>query len=240
MTSAGERPGAAPGAEGGDVPADASRHAPVRAGSLGIMGGTFDPIHVGHLAAAEEAREVLGIERVLFVPAGVPPHKPDRFVTRAAHRVRMVELAIADNPAFELSRLEVDRTGPSYTVDTVELLVARERKAGREPDVTVILSAESFLGLPTWSEPERLLRQCRLAIVPRDGFPTMGRPWVEEHFPGFEERITFLDAPRFKLSATEIRARVLAGRSVRYLVPDAVIRYIEDHALYRDHQWRKS
>jgi nicotinate-nucleotide adenylyltransferase len=207
---------------------------------MAVMGGTFDPIHIGHLAAAEEAREVLGLERILFIPAGIPPHKPDRVITKPEHRVAMVELAIADNPAFELSRLEIDRTGPSYTVDTVELLAARARKAGLQPDVTVILSAESFRGLPTWSEPERLLRQCRLAIVPRDGFPTPGRAWVEEHFPGFEERVSFLESPRLKLSATEIRERVAAGRSIRYLVPDAVIRYIEDHALYRDELRRKN
>ncbi len=237
MTDPGERRGALPGVE----PGSGSRApAQVRAGSLAVMGGTFDPIHVGHLAAAEEAREALGLERVLFMPAGVPPHKPDRVITKAAHRLAMVELAIRDNPAFELSRIEIERSGPSYTVDTVELLVARARKLGREPDVTVILSSESFRGLPNWSEPERLLRQCRLAIVPRDGFPTPGRPWVEEHFPGFEERVSFLESPRIKLSATEIRDRIIAGRSIRYLVPDAVIRYIEDHALYRDEPWRKN
>jgi nicotinate-nucleotide adenylyltransferase len=233
-----ERPGTVPSA--GRESAGAKAPAEERPGSVGVMGGTFDPIHIGHLAAAEEARQTLGLERVLFMPAGLPPHKPDMAITKAAHRLAMVELAIRDNPAFELSRLEVDRTGPSYTVDTVELLAARARKSGREPDVTVILSTESFRGLPTWSEPERLLRQCRLAIVPRDGFPTPGRPWVEEHFPGFEERVSFLDSPRIKLSATEIRERVAAGRSIRYLVPDAVIRYIEDHALYRDQLWRKN
>ncbi|HEY7590043.1 MAG TPA: nicotinate-nucleotide adenylyltransferase [Candidatus Limnocylindrales bacterium] len=221
--------------------ADADRSAvPVRTGSIGVMGGTFDPIHVGHLATAEEARESLGLERILFMPAGIPPHKPDQVVTSPAHRVAMVELAIAGNPAFELSRLEVDRTGPSYTVDTVELLAARERKSGREPDLTVILSAESFRGLPTWNEPERLLRQCRIAVVPREGFPTPGRSWVEEHFPGFEEQVDFLASPRLKLSGSEIRERVAAGRSVRYLVPDAVIRYIGDHALYRSDLWRKN
>jgi nicotinate-nucleotide adenylyltransferase len=239
VTRRGERSGPAPAA-GGGRDRESKAPAPMRAGSVGVMGGTFDPIHVGHLATAEEARQALGLERVLFMPAGVPPHKPDQFITKADHRVAMVDLAIRDNPAFELSRLEVDRTGPSFTVDTVELLVARARKAGKEPDVTVILSTESFRGLPTWSEPERLLRQCRLAIVPRDGFPTPGRAWVEEHFPGFEERVSFLDSPRLKLSATEIRERVAAGRSIRYLVPDAVIRYIEDHALYRDELWRKN
>jgi nicotinate-nucleotide adenylyltransferase len=239
VTGADDRPGAGArfeGAGGGQV-----RHpAAVRPGSVAVMGGTFDPIHIGHLAAAEEAREILGLQRVLFMPAGVPPHKPDRAITKPDHRVAMVELAIRDNPAFELSRLEIDRTGPSYTVDTVELLAAQARKAGLEPDVTVILSAESFRGLPTWSEPDRLLRQCRLAIVPRDGFPTPGRVWVEEHFPGFEDRVSFLESPRLKLSATEIRERVATGRSIRYLVPDAVIHYIEDHALYRDELWRKN
>jgi nicotinate-nucleotide adenylyltransferase len=236
VTKSRERQGARPGAGGGG---GGKAPAPTRAGSVAVMGGTFDPIHVGHLAAAEEARQALGLERVLFMPAGVPPHKPDQAITKPDHRVAMVDLAIRDNPAFELSRLEVDRTGPSYTVDTVELLVARARKAGTEPDVTVILSSESYRGLPMWNEPERLLRQCRLAIVPRDGFPTPGRSWLEEHFPGFEERVSFLDSPRLKLSATEIRERVAAGRSIRYLVPDAVIRYIEDHALYRAEPWRK-
>ena len=211
-----------------------------QAAAVGIMGGTFDPIHVGHLAAAEEVREALALERILFMPAGIPPHKPDRIITPPAHRVAMVELAIAGNPAFELSRVEIDRTGPSYTVDTVGELQAAARAEGREADLVVILSAESLRGLPTWHEPERLLGLARLAVVPRDGFPTPGRAWVEEHFPGSEERIVFLDAPRLKLSATSIRKRVAAGRSIRYLVPDAVIGYIGDHGLYQDELWSKN
>ncbi len=207
---------------------------------VGVMGGTFDPIHVGHLAAAEEAREAMGLSRVLFMPAGVPPHKPGAPISVPAHRVAMVELAIAGNPEFELSRLEVDRTGPSYTVDTVALLVAEAQAAGREPEVVVIVSSESVRGLPTWYEPERLLGLARLAVVPRDGFTSPGRSWVAEHFPGFEDRIVFLDSPRLKLSATGIRARVAAGRSIRYLVPDAVIAYIGDHGLYQDDLWRKN
>jgi nicotinate-nucleotide adenylyltransferase len=196
------------------------------------MGGTFDPVHIGHLAAAEEARDALGLERILFVPAGIPPHKRQRAITDPIHRVAMLELAIASNDAFQLSRVELDRPGPSYTLDTVEQLAADARRAGAEPNLTVILSAESFRGLPTWREPERLLALARIAVVPRGGFPPPGRAWLNQHFPGCEDRVTFLDDPHLRLSATEIRERVAAGRSIRYLVPDAVIAYIEDHALY--------
>jgi nicotinate-nucleotide adenylyltransferase len=205
---------------------------PLVHGSIGIMGGTFDPIHVGHLAAAEEAREALGLERILFIPAGVPPHKPERPVTAAQHRVAMVELAIAGNAAFELSRIEVDRDGPSYTADTVEMLAAIEGANGRDANLTLILSVESFHGLPTWREPRRILNLCRLAVVPRGGFPTPERAWLAEQFRGVPVRVAFLDAPRLRLSGSEIRQRVAAGRSIRYLVPDAVIDYIGDHGLY--------
>ena len=202
------------------------------AGSIGIMGGTFDPIHVGHLAAAEEAREAIGVARILFVPAGEPPHKPERPVTAASHRVAMVERAIAGNPAFELSRVEVDRDGPSFTADTVEMLADAERRDGHEPDLTLILSVESFHGLPGWHEPRRILNLCRLAVVPRGGFPTPERAWLADQFRGVPVRVVFLDAPRLRLSGSEIRQRVAAGRSIRYLVPDAVIDYIGDHGLY--------
>jgi nicotinate-nucleotide adenylyltransferase len=209
------------------------------AASVGVLGGTFDPIHIGHLAAAEEVRESLGLDRILFVPAGIPPHKPDRVISAPQHRLAMVELAIGGNPAFEACRLELDRTGPSYTVDTVEAL-ARPVDGGPAPDLTLILSAESFRGLPSWHEPRRLFGLARLAIVPRGGLAPPGKGWLEEHFPGIEARVVALDAPRLRLSATDIRGRVAAGRSIRYLVPDAVIRYIEDHDLYRDETWRKN
>jgi nicotinate-nucleotide adenylyltransferase len=240
VTGSAERPvpGTRGTARGDDSEPRAARG--VIAGSVGVMGGTFDPIHIGHLAAAEEVREALGLERVLFMPAGIPPHKPDRIVTPPADRMAMVELAIAGNDAFELSRIEVDRAGPSYTLDTVDELAAAERDAGREPDLTVILSAESFRGLPTWHDPQRLLVACRIAVVPRGGFAPPGRAWLDEHFPGVDARVEFLDAPRLRLSATEIRARVASGRSIRYLVPDAVRRYIEDHGLYQSELWRKN
>ena len=196
---------------------------------LGVLGGTFDPIHIGHLAAAEEAREALGLERVLFVPAGDPPHKPAGAASPAEHRVEMVRMAIADNACFELSRVEVDRAGPSYTVDTLGALAAAHPRI----EWTLILSAESVRGLPTWHEPARLFELARIAVVPRAALDAPDDAWFEARFPGASARVDRLTAPRLRLSATEIRARVAAGRSIRYLVPDAAIRYIGDHALYR-------
>jgi nicotinate-nucleotide adenylyltransferase len=199
------------------------------------MGGTFDPVHVGHLAIAEEARDALGLERILFVPAGRPPHKPEGSAAPAADRVAMVELAIAGNPAFELSRIEIDRPGPSYTVDTLAALAAGEPGGAADlaPDLTLILSAETLRDLPTWHEPRRLLELARLAVVPREGYPAPDPGWLAEQFPGQEDRVDFLEGPRLGLSSTALRARVAGGRSIRYLVPDAVARYIAEHGLYR-------
>lgn len=211
----------------------ALERAPVRTGApvvgrarIGVMGGTFDPIHMGHLVIAETAREALELDRMLFVPAGLPPHKPAEAVTSADHRVAMVQLAIADNPAFELSRIEVDRAGPSYTVDTVEALAA-------DHEVTLILSAETFRELSTWHEPERLFAAGRVAVVPREGYPAPDPAWLSATFPGREDRVTYLAAPHLGLSSTAIRERVAAGRSIRYVVPDAVEAYIAAHDLYR-------
>lgn len=213
---------------------------PVVPGAIAILGGTFDPIHVAHLAVAEEVREALGLERILFVPAGLPPHKPDRPISPAHHRVAMVQAAIADNPAFSVSRVEVDRAGPSYAVDTLEALAAEARANSRQPDFTFILSVEAFRELPTWREPHRLLTLCRMAVVPRGGARAPGRAWLEEHIPGQEDRVTFLDGPVIRLSASQIRERVAAGRSIRYLVPPPVAAYIAEHHLYESDPWRKN
>ncbi|HYL40786.1 MAG TPA: nicotinate-nucleotide adenylyltransferase, partial [Candidatus Binatus sp.] len=207
--------------------------AAVRPGSIGIMGGTFDPIHLGHLAIAEEAREALGLARILFVPAGVPPHRPTASLASAADRCAMCGRAIDGNEAFELSRIELDRSGPSYTSDTVEALAAGERATGRVPDLTFILSAETLHGLPAWHQPERLLAACRLAVAPREGFPAPDGDWLRVQLPDATDRIDLLTGPRLAISSTLIRARIAAGRSIRYLVPPAVERYIEDHGLYR-------
>jgi nicotinate-nucleotide adenylyltransferase len=193
------------------------------------MGGTFDPVHVGHLAVAEEAREALRLDRVLFVPAGQPPHKLPGAVSPVRDRVAMVELAIADNPAFELSRVEIDRQGPSFTVDTVEAL----SRANPGVELHLILSAETFGELPSWHEPDRLFEAARMAVVPREGYPAPDPAWIAGAFPGREDRVDYLAGPRLGLSSTALRARVAAGRSIRYLVPPAVEAYIADHHLYR-------
>ena len=207
---------------------------PVVPGSIGIFGGTFDPIHLAHLAVAEEAAEALGLERVLFVPAGEPPHKPGRPISAAADRIAMVELAIAGNERFAVDRLEVDRVGPSYTVDTLESMRGARLAAGLSDDLVLILSAEAFLGLMTWREPRRVVELARLVVAPRDGYPEAGPEFLAAHLPDLADRARFLDSPHLRLSGSELRRRAADGRSLRYLVPDAVAAYIGDHGLYRN------
>ncbi len=199
---------------------------------LGIFGGTFDPIHYGHLAIAEEAREALGLERVLFVPAARPPHKQGRPTSPPEDRAAMVALAIADNPAFELSRIELERPGLSYTVDTVRAL--RERLAAADGDVELwfVCSVEAVRELPTWREPQALVRLCRFAVAPRPGVARLSRRWLVEQL-GTAEPFVFLEGPHVGISASEIRARAAAGRSIRYLVPPPVAAYVATHRLYR-------
>jgi nicotinate-nucleotide adenylyltransferase len=205
--------------------------APVVERSLGVFGGTFDPIHHGHLVIAEEAREALGLEMVVFVPAATSPFKTDRVVTGAAHRMAMVEAAIAGNPGFSVSTVELERPGPSFTVDTLAAFAS----AGTGPDALwLILSSEALAGFPRWREPSRILDLARLAVVPRGGHDPLGDAWVASSFPGREDRFAFLDGPLLPISGSVIRRRAAAGRSVRYLVPDPVARYIQTNHLYSD------
>jgi nicotinate-nucleotide adenylyltransferase len=199
-------------------------------GATGVFGGTFDPIHLAHLAIAEAARDAFALRRVLFVVAARPPHKPGVSITAAEDRLAMVQAAIAGNAAFEMSRIEIDRDGPSYTVDTLAALRAREPD---EP-LALILSAESYAELPTWRDPARILELADVIVVPRDGYPDADEGLIATRFPRAPAAIGFLNGPRMRLSASEIRDRAAAGRSVRYLVPDAVATYIGDHGLYQD------
>ncbi len=207
--------------------------APVRPGSIGILGGTFDPFHIGHLGLARAARDRLGLERVLVVPAAVPPHKRGRPISPGPVRLAMVEAGIAGEPRIEASRIELDRPGPSWTVDTVEALAAIERAAGREPDITVILSAESFADLASWHEPERLLDLARIAVAPRSGHAPPDPAVVAATFPGRADRIVVFDGPRVDVSASVIRRRASAGEPLDGLVPPAVAEVISAHRLYR-------
>jgi nicotinate-nucleotide adenylyltransferase len=209
--------------------ADVPPPAPVVEHSIGLFGGTFDPIHHGHLAVAEEVREALGLASVRFVPAAASPFKTDRAVTAGEHRMAMVEAAIAGNPRFHSSRMELDRPAPSYTVHTVETLASRGPLL-----LWLILSSEALAGFPRWRDPSRILELARVAVVPRDGFDPLGSAWVGENFPGREDRFAFLPGPLLPISGSVVRRRAAAGRSVRYLVPDAVARYIAQHDLYAE------
>jgi nicotinate-nucleotide adenylyltransferase len=202
---------------------------------VGILGGTFDPIHFGHLVIAEQVREALGLDCVLFIPASVPPHKFRVRVTPAADRAAMVELAVADNPAFSISRMELERDGFSYSVDTMAALVTSAAAAGISRDFHFILSAEALAGLMAWHEPLRLMALCRLAVVARPGWPLPDDAWLAANLPSGApiDRIERVDTVSLANSASDVRERAAAGRSIRYLVPPAVESYIRDHGLYR-------
>jgi len=196
---------------------------------LGILGGTFDPIHHGHLVAAEEAHDQLQLDQVLFVPTGIPPHKPRRPISPSFHRLRMVELAIAGKPYLAISRVDVDRSGPCYTVDTLELLRAEQ---GPEPTFFFIEGADSLADILTWYRTQRLIELCELAIVERPGVE-IDLPQLENHLPGLTARIHWVQMPRLEISSSDLRARVRAGRPITYLVPAAVEAYIVEHGLYK-------
>lgn len=193
----------------------------------GILGGIFDPIHYAHLAIADQTRDALHLDRVVFMPAGQPVHRAGP-TAAADDRVRMLELAIADNPAFGVSRLEVDADRPSYSVVTLEILAADRP----DDDVFLIVSAETAAQMPTWHRPQRLLELAQVVVVPRLGHADISREWLAAHFPGHVERFSFVETSRLGHSSSDVRARIAAGRSIRYLVPPAVENYIGDHSLY--------
>lgn len=186
------------------------------------MGGTFDPIHVGHLRAAENAREGLALDEVRFLPAQVPPHRPAP-VSSARDRFAMVALATALHPRFVADDLELQREGPSYTVDTIARL--RDERPGDE--VVLVVGSDTLPELPTWKDHERLLRMCTVAVVTR---PEEGRP---ERTQAVRAEVRLITGPGLAVSATEIRRRVKEGHSIRYLVPETVADYIAKRGLYR-------
>lgn len=187
----------------------------------GILGGTFDPIHLGHLRAAESAREALQLDKVVFVPARVPPHRRDA-VSPSLDRFAMVALATSGHPAFSASDIELRREGPSYTVDTV----GEWLEHNPDDSVVVIVGSDTFPDMATWRDPEKLFALCRVAVVNRPGEERgelAGAP------PGTER----VAGPGLPISATLVRRRAAAGQSVRYLVPDGVAEYIAKRGLYR-------
>jgi len=210
---------------------------------VGIVGGTFDPIHYGHLVIAEQVREALGLDRVLFVPAALPPHKLDEEVAAATDRAAMVELAIAGNPAFAMSEIELRRGGPSYTADTLGELVDEAARQGVARELYFILSAEALAGLGSWHDPARLLELARLAVVPRPGAPLPDAARLVSVLPGGAasvSRVVCVETVPLAHSASDVRVRAASGRSIRYLVPPAVESYIRDHRLYRSDNPRRT
>ncbi|MBI2858583.1 MAG: nicotinate-nucleotide adenylyltransferase [Chloroflexi bacterium] len=197
---------------------------------VGVLGGSFDPVHVAHLIIAEEARVRLGLSKVIFVPAGHPYMKAERGITAPEQRLEMVRLAVSSNPYFEASSVDVERAGPSYTVDTLEVL-RNTLPAGRE--LYFIAGFDSLGSLPLWREPGRILDMCWLVGIPRPGVAAPDLERLEKAIPGVARRVVLLNGPVLSISSTDIRDRVAAGLSIRYLVPEAVECYIREKGLYQ-------
>jgi nicotinate-nucleotide adenylyltransferase len=197
---------------------------------VGIFGGTFDPIHMGHLLLAEEARVRLSLTKVLFIPTGQPWMKEGRPVSAGHHRLAMVRLAIEDHPAFEASDIELRRPGPTYTIDTLEELRALW---GDGPEVYLLLGLDALRDFPRWREPQRILEQCLLVGMARPGYVDFSPSTLDVVFPGASQRLVLLHGPQIGISGTEIRRRVSMGVSIRYWVPRPVELYIAQHGLYR-------
>ncbi len=195
---------------------------------LGVAGGTFDPIHIGHLILAEAAREQLSLQRVLFLPAGQPWRKAERKITPGEHRLAMLRLAL-EGTGFELSSLEIDRVGPSYTSDTLEALAADNPGA----ELFFIGGYDALLDLPRWKNPQRILELATLAVAARRDREAVEPDAVEALLPGSSARVVALAMPVIEISASAIRQRVSQGRSIRFLVPERVAAYIQDQGLYR-------
>jgi nicotinate-nucleotide adenylyltransferase len=201
-----------------------------KAGRVGLMGGTFDPIHNGHLIAAEEARWQAGLEKIIFVPTGQPPHKEREPAANPWHRYLMTALAVNSNPYFQVSSVEIERTGPSYTVDTLKAFA----KLYPGAEIFFITGSDAILEIATWKDVQQLLSLCRFiaAVRPRYGLDVL-REKLSLLPLKWQERILCLEVPGLDISSTEIRKRIREGRPVKYLLPESVEDYIRKNGLYR-------
>lgn len=199
------------------------------ASRLGVLGGTFDPPHVGHLWLASLAADALALDRVLFMPAAQPPHKRGQAITRATDRLLMTRLAIHRDPTFELIPIEMERPGPSFTIDSV----AELKRLHPDTTLFLVMAADSLAQIDTWREPDRLLEEVEWAVGPRPGTELPGRPALEDRFGERASRIHLLDGPSLDVSSSAIRQRVAARHTIRYLVPRDVEEMIIDRGLYR-------
>lgn len=197
---------------------------------IGLFGGTFDPPHIGHLILASEARHQLGLTRLLWILTPIPPHKRGQPITPVAHRLAMLELALRDEPAFEISPVEIERPGPHFTVDTVHILA--EEHPGAE--LIYLLGGDMLRDLPTvWHRPLDFLRACHALGVMRRPGDSLNLSELEAALPGISAKVRFVDAPLLEIASSEIRRRIAAGRPARYYLPPGVYEYIMEHGLYR-------
>ncbi len=198
--------------------------------NIGLMGGTFDPIHMGHLVTAEEARQQFDLQHVIFVPAGIPPHKDHKTISLPEHRFMMTTLAVMSNPAFIVSRYEIDQQKPTYTIDTVRHFA---KSQGPEPNIYFITGADAILEIFTWKDYEELLHLCTFIAVTRPGYSlehfheTLGR-----NCPQMKEKVHLIEIPALAVSSTFIRNRVALGKTIKYLTPEPVEQYINKMELY--------
>lgn len=193
---------------------------------LAILGGTFDPVHYGHLRLAEEAREAANLERVLFVPASVSPFRTTEPLSTAESRVQMVRLAVQHNPHFEVSEIEVRRGGVSYTIDTVRAI----RQQHPEAELFLILGADALQGFMDWREPHSIAQECRLLVGVRPHYDLQNA--LEQLPEPIRQRVQLVSTTLMGISASDIRQRIRTGRTIRYLTPQDVIEYIQRYRLY--------
>lgn len=194
---------------------------------IGVFGGTFDPIHMGHLIVAEDARASLELDKILFIPAGQPWFKSYRQITEAHHRLAMVRLAVEGNPSFDVADIEIRRTGPSYTVDTLSEL----RVLYPDAEFIVILGVDALREIDRWHQPRKLFELASVVGMARPG-ASLDPSVLNAAIPGASSRMRLLDSVLIEISGTEVRQRVAACRSIRYRVPDTVVRYIHENGLY--------
>ena len=196
---------------------------------IGLFGGTFDPPHLGHLILASEAQSQLELTRLLWILTPEPPHKQELVITSIEHRLAMVKLAISDNPNFELSRVELDRPGPHYTLDTVQIIA----KQNPEAEIVPIIGGDSLRDLPTWYQSKELLYACHWVGVMRRPSDAANLEALERELPGISSKVHYVDAPLLEIASREIRSRIANGRSVRYYLPQSVYEYINEYHLYK-------
>ncbi|MEO0565382.1 MAG: nicotinate (nicotinamide) nucleotide adenylyltransferase [Chloroflexota bacterium] len=195
---------------------------------IGIFGGSFNPLHQGHLIVAEFAAESISLDKILFTPVVDPPHKDGRGLVPIEHRCRMIDMSIGGNDRFDLSMVDSDRPGPHYSVDTVQIV----GKQFEGSDIYFVMGGDSLRSFPKWHDPMGIVAHCRLAVMRRPSYKPVQPDMHDDVLPGLSDHIDMIEAPPIGISSTRIREQLQMGKSVRYLVPDNVLDYIHEHQLY--------